>query len=518
MSVSAYLTWHNILEFISILVSFCVFILPYYAYKQNHRLRGILIANVFFIMGILDAFHTLSFKGMPNFLIENATANRATTFWIIARLIGAIGITAGGFIRINRKSKIDRRVFVGLSFAFSIMILILVTDFPNFLPTMYIEGVGVTTTKRILEYVVILFLCIAGIMYLQQYLKKKDSSNLLFAIAIVMSIFSELAFVKYTSVYDIYNYVGHLYKFISYFLVFRIAFVNNIEKPYLALYEAKNKLKAHAGNLNNLVEERTKELNIINEKLLRDLEYARDIQKAILPYKLPNNDQVAFEAKYYPAERVSGDFYNIFKLDDQRIGMYIGDVSGHGVPAAMLTMFLSQSIKTIKELEGNRFEVIKPSKVLEDLYKLYNKVNFKDEVYILVLYAIYNIKTKELIYSSAGMNAQPLIINSKNDISEIDISGLPICKLMDICPADYMDNTIQLNQGDNVFFYTDGLLEIKDKQTSKPFTKDDLKKLLVENNNKGYAGFYEGIDQNIRNISAKEGLMDDVTFFMLQIN
>lgn len=518
MSVSAYLSWHTMFEFTSIMISLCVFILPYYAYKQNRRLRSIFIGNVFLLMGILDTFHTLSFKGMPYFLIENNTANKATTFWIIARLIGAIGITAGSFIKTNRKSQVDRRIFLGFSLAFSLTIMIIVTYFPHLLPVMYIEGAGITQIKIIIEYVIILFLCFADILYLQQYLKKKDNSNFMFAIAITTSVFSELAFVKYTSVYDIYNYLGHVYKFISYFIVFRIAFTNNIEKPYLALFEAKNKLKAYAGNLNKLVIERTNELHQTNQKLLEDLEYARDIQRAILPDNLPNNDQVFFEAKYYPAERVSGDFYNIFRLDEHRIGMYIGDVSGHGVPAAMLTVFLNQSIKPLKELEGNNFDVISPSKVLVNLYELYNKVNFKDEVYILILYAIFNVKTKELVYSSAGMNAQPILLKSNKMISELEIKGLPICKLMNIYPAVYEDKIVQLESGDRVFFYTDGLVELNDKSTGESFSEERLKKLLVEYNSKNSIELCSEIDKDIKYISKNSGLKDDVTFFIMQVN
>ncbi|HEY9063066.1 MAG TPA: MASE3 domain-containing protein [Pseudobacteroides sp.] len=515
IGVSSYLSWHTIFEFISILVSFCVFILSYYAYRQNRRLRGIFIANVFLIMGIIDIFHTLSFKGMPYFLIENSNANRATTYWIIARLIGAIGITVGSFIKINKKSRINRKVFLVISIAFSLSIVVVVTYLPHALPAMYIEGIGVTKIKKVLEYITIICLCFAGIMFLHQYLRRKDNSNLMFAIAITTSIFSELAFIRYNSVYDIHNYIGHVYKFISYFIVFRIAFINNIEKPYLALYKAKNKIKAYAGNLNKLVDERTKELYHMNQKLLEDLECARDIQKAILPQSLPNNEKVNFKAVYYPAERVSGDFYNIFRLDDHRIGMYIGDVSGHGVSAAMLTIFLNQSIKTTKELDGNRFDVIHPSKVLENLYELYNKVNFKDEVYILLLYAIYNIKTMELQYSSAGMNVQPLIVKNNGEILEMDINGLPICNLIDICPAEYLDKTIKLENGDKVFFYTDGLIELNNKSTGDSFTKDHLQKMLADC---GSRDICKEVEKNIKGICSNGGQKDDVTFFVMEVN
>lgn len=525
ISDSEYLSWHAIFEFISILMSFCVFILPYYAYSQSHRLRGILMANVFLTMSIIDTFHTLSFKGMPHFLIENTAANRATTFWIIARLIGAIGIASASFVKINRKSNINRRVFSGIAVLFSLSILVIVTYFPDVIPAMYVEGMGVTQIKKILEYVVVMFLCIAGILYLRQYLKNRDNSNLMITIAIIFGIFSELAFVRYYSVYDIYNYVGHAYKFISYFMVFRAAFIKNIERPYLALFKAKNRLDKYAGQLNGLVDERTKELQQVNEelsqmnqKLLEDLDYARDIQKAILPGKLPNSDQVMFEAKYYPAERVSGDFYNIFKLDEDRIGMYIGDVSGHGVPAAMLTVFLNQCIKSVQQLDGSRCEVIKPSKVLENLYESYNRVNFKDEVYILVLYAIYNIKTKELTYSSAGMNAQPLVVKRNGEIIEMDTTGLPICKLINITPANYTDRTIQLANGDKVFFYTDGLIESYDNKTGEVFTLEYLKEFLLKDNGSSYSKLYNEIDKKIKNIYGTNGLKDDITFFTLQIN
>ena len=337
MDASEYLTWHILFEFMSIIISFCVFILPYYAYRQSRRLRGIFIGSIFLTMALLDTFHTLSYEGMPYFLVANTDANRATTFWIIARLVGAIGITAGSFIGVNKRSKINRNVFLAGSLVFSIAVLIIVTYFPNVIPPMYIDGVGITPIKIILEYIVTGFLAFAGVLYMLQYVRYKDNSNLMFAIAVTVSIFSELAFVSYSSVYDIYNYVGHVYKIIAFFIVFRIAFTNNIERPYIALYNARDKLKKYSGDLSRLVSERTKDLqaanqtlNQLNRKLLHDLAYAREIQKSILPEKLPNNEQVSFYAEYYPAERVSGDFYNIFRLDEKKIGCISATFPGTG--------------------------------------------------------------------------------------------------------------------------------------------------------------------------------------------
>ncbi len=79
MSIATYLTWHNLFEFLSIFASFSIFILTYYIYDQSGSLRIMMLACSFFVMGFLDTFHTLSFKGMADFFIVNDSANRATT-------------------------------------------------------------------------------------------------------------------------------------------------------------------------------------------------------------------------------------------------------------------------------------------------------------------------------------------------------------------------------------------------------------------------------------------------------
>ena len=68
------------------------------------------------------------------------------------------------------------------------------------------------------------------------------------------------------------------------------------------------------------------------------------MQRLFLPIQMLQ-DKRAFNAKYIPAEHLSGDFYNVVKLDENNIGIYMGDVSGHGVSAAMLTVFANQNIK-----------------------------------------------------------------------------------------------------------------------------------------------------------------------------
>ncbi|MDK2798921.1 MAG: phosphoserine phosphatase RsbU/P [Clostridia bacterium] len=97
-SIVTFLTWHNIFEFTSIIISFSIFVVTYYTYDQNNNLRSLFLGNTFFTIGLIDFFHTLSYKGMAEFIIPNTDPNRATTFWIISGLIGGTGYLITSFI------------------------------------------------------------------------------------------------------------------------------------------------------------------------------------------------------------------------------------------------------------------------------------------------------------------------------------------------------------------------------------------------------------------------------------
>jgi len=108
MTVESFLAWHNILEFTSVLISFTVFAVSYYTYEQTGNLRSVFLGSVFLAVGMVDAFHTLSYKGMPAFLIENNSSNRATIFWIIARLFTALGFFISSLIPASVKIRTKR--------------------------------------------------------------------------------------------------------------------------------------------------------------------------------------------------------------------------------------------------------------------------------------------------------------------------------------------------------------------------------------------------------------------------
>lgn len=516
ISVTSFLAWHNLFEFASILVSFSIFMVTYFIYDEYENLKMMTLGCAFLTMGFLDIFHTLSYKGMADFFIVNDTANRATVLWILARLFGSLGLVSAVFIPPKATSKVPKEVFASLTTLFCVGLFIIVTYYPNFLPVMFIEGEGLTKTKIFLEYIVISIFLVTFIKVFIDYRKVNNAREYMYMISLVLLIFSEFAFTNYGSVYDAFNYIGHLFKVIAYIIFYKTIYIENITAPYVKLKQTKNKLKKYSDNLDILVEKRTGELNELNKILLNDIEHAKEVQHCLLPAEMPKDISVDFDVKFFIAERLSGDFYNVVKLDENNVAVYIGDVSGHGVSAAMLTVFANQNVIQLKEREHASGEIISPGLILKTIYNSFNKTNINSEKYILMLYGIYNIKSKSFTYSSAGINVPPYVVKKSGEVFELDVRGLPICKLGGLIDPTYDNKSIELETGDKILFYSDGLVEAKNEQ-NKEYGQDKLVNFLKKNYKLNASELNCAIKNDFFNYINTEGLMDDTTLLVMEL-
>ncbi|KXZ39344.1 Serine phosphatase RsbU, regulator of sigma subunit [Alkalithermobacter thermoalcaliphilus JW-YL-7 = DSM 7308] len=186
-----------------------------------------------------------------------------------------------------------------------------------------------------------------------------------------------------------------------------------------------------------------------NNKINKDLEFARTIQKNMLPDK-GNFENVNIDYIYNPSEDLGGDIFDIFKIDDNKIGMYISDVVGHGIEASMLTMFVRQMMRC-----GCKSSLT-PSKALERLHKNFLELKLDYDKYVTIFFAILDKKDGTLKYANAGHNTFPILFNEK-DVKLLKTSGNLISPLFD--KVEYEDNTINISKGDKILFYTDGLIE-----------------------------------------------------------
>lgn len=202
-----------------------------------------------------------------------------------------------------------------------------------------------------------------------------------------------------------------------------------------------------------------------NRKLQGDLAAAKTLQYNLLPWNY-NNNRLAFSFKYYPCEALGGDFLDIFSIDEEHIGIYIADVSGHGVSASMLTVFL-RSVIDKKSLS--------PSVTLEKLYRDFNSGNILNDLYITVFYAVIDLKNHTITFSNAGHNVIPILFN-QDKLELLSSPGIPIS---DWLPSpQYQDKSLPFHIGDRLFLYTDGLVELKNEQNEQ-YGEDRLLSTLL---------------------------------------
>lgn len=204
----------------------------------------------------------------------------------------------------------------------------------------------------------------------------------------------------------------------------------------------------------NVTRERKLELELIerNKKMSRDLHFARRIQERVLP-KRGIVENLRIDYVYQASEMLSGDMFDLFYIDEANIGIYICDVAGHGIAASMMTMFIKQAMRSIKD------EVLSPALALEELHKRFSTLELEADKYFTIFYGVYNKVTHRFTYSNAGHNCYPIKFNSE-EIEPLKIKGYPITLLFD--KVEYKEKEIKLNLGDKILLYTDGITEARD--------------------------------------------------------
>jgi len=246
-----------------------------------------------------------------------------------------------------------------------------------------------------------------------------------------------------------------------------------------------------------------------NNKFENDLVMAKMLQRKLLPSVSPN-ERIIFNYLYKPCDMLGGDFVDIYNIGNNHLGVYIADVSGHGVSASILTVFLRSTISK---------RMTSPAEALNTLYREYNNNNFESEIYITVFYAIFDLRNNVLTYSNAGHNATPVLYNkaSKEKQEYLTTPGLPISNWVDT--ISYSENSITVNPGDLLFLYTDGLAEIKNASRAM-FGQDRINEALRSlegNNHDEMLSTILSRAYGYANISNESMQKDDITMSFIEL-
>ena len=244
------------------------------------------------------------------------------------------------------------------------------------------------------------------------------------------------------------------------------------------------------------------------EKFETEFDVASEIQSNMLPKNFDEfSKNEAFEVSAYmnPAREVGGDFYDYFKIDDDNVYFVIGDVSGKGIPA---TLFMVKTMYLIKN----------HSKFNDDLSQVIEKVNDlayernDEDLFVTIWVGKLNLKTGKLSYVNAGHD-QPLIKHNSDNFEYLDTHPNLVIGGME--GIQYKEHEINLNDGDMIFLYTDGVTEANDNYNGF-YGKDRLKDIINKNKNEELSDMIIEIKDDINEFCNNSEQFDDTTMLIIK--
>ena len=243
---------------------------------------------------------------------------------------------------------------------------------------------------------------------------------------------------------------------------------------------------------------------IEKKRLEGQLEVARQVQLELLPARDPQLEGYDISAYNFPTEEVSGDYYDWVQIYDDQIGLVIADVSGKGVPAALLMAFLRASLRAATHVGYSPH--ISMAKVNYLLWESIERNQF-----VTAFYGILDVTNKTLTYTNAGHNP-PILLKQNGDLSFIDRGSIPLGMFRD---TRYHEYYLTTEPGDLLMLYTDGVTEANDPH-GEEFGRDRLARAVIANRQLGARELISAVYTEVLTWTGGRGATDDVTFFVIK--
>ena len=260
-------------------------------------------------------------------------------------------------------------------------------------------------------------------------------------------------------------------------------------------------------------EEKLKEKTINEQKMENELHIAHTIQQTLLPEKDEKLDSTAkdvkVEGRLIPAKAVGGDLYNDFVRDD-KLFFCIGDVSGKGVPSALIMAIMQSVFRTIASRENN------PAHIMTQLNEMGCRNN-KENIFVTLFVGVLDLPTGRLRFCNAGHEKPILIKRQSNGDSPEEVSTT--CQMLDVKPNlpvalfsdfKYEEQEIMMEKGSTLFLYTDGLTEGRNAKNEQ-FGKERTMEVLANSNATDPKQLVDGIVDQMNQFSAGTEQSDDLT-------
>jgi len=293
----------------------------------------------------------------------------------------------------------------------------------------------------------------------------------------------------------------------------RIALYRAGVTAFLSLNEDAEELAARLGSLSAATRTAARALGRLREytrHLDEQLRLAQRLQRDFLPQRLPELAGARFAARLEPAAWVAGDFYDVFRLDEEHVGFYVADAVGHGIPAALLTVFVKKSLQT-KRIEGKQYELISPGEALALLNADLLSAQLRETPFITIFYGIYNEVNRELLYARGG-HPRPLVVGTKGALEPLDGEG-PLLGIFGDAAFDVCRR--RLEPGERLVVYSDGAERVAPGRQADPAGLFEIIRvsalLPVE-------ALLDSVLDAVRAATGGDHLADDVSLVALEVD
>jgi sigma-B regulation protein RsbU (phosphoserine phosphatase) len=239
-------------------------------------------------------------------------------------------------------------------------------------------------------------------------------------------------------------------------------------------------------------------------RLEAQLEIARQVQLELLPARDPEMPGFDISAYNFSTEEVSGDYYDFVKIYDDQLGVVIADVSGKGVPAALLMAFLRASLRAAMHIGyAPNISMAKANFLLWE--------SIEDRQFVTAFYGVLDATNKTLAYANAGHNP-PLLLDEDGRVRFIERGGLPLGMFRD---TRYYEYYLPIEAGQVLVLYTDGIVEATNA-AGEEYGRDRLAAKVLAGRALTAKALIKFIHADMMDWTEGRGAGDDVTFLIVK--
>jgi len=281
-----------------------------------------------------------------------------------------------------------------------------------------------------------------------------------------------------------------------------------------SILEMATQIEEHRKNLELKVEQRTEELRealaSLKEKddmIQKQLEIASNIQRSILPGRIDDWNELKFSVRYIAMEKIGGDFYDVYQIKGDKLGVLVADVSGHGIPAALITSMAKISFSSATQQYDS------PKRVFQEVNQNILE-HIKTQDYMTAFFVVidddYNI-----VYANASHQKAILVHSDEGRVEFLDTNGLFIGAIEE-ARETYEEKVTKLRYGDRLLLYTDGIPEAANVDREE-YSIERLQDAALKNRHLPLEDFTSFIIEDVQRFKGKAPVEDDITLLVIEL-